>query len=123
MWTTSRPDRGTGRVEEFRAGEGPRLVARVGLAGFEHYYPHQLYPRQHAQAGRVAQTLANEPSILLMDEPFSALDVQTRALMQRRIAAAVSGTGAAVIFVTHDLEEAVASAFRCIGPATSSRSG
>jgi NitT/TauT family transport system ATP-binding protein len=64
----------------------------------------------------------NEPSILLMDEPFSALDVQTRGLMQDELLRLWSGTGAAVVFVTHDLEESIALADRVIvmtsGPAT-----
>lgn len=55
----------------------------------------------------LAQTLVNEPSVLLMDEPFSALDVQTRGLMQDELLRLWSGSGAAVVFVTHDLEEAL----------------
>jgi NitT/TauT family transport system ATP-binding protein len=62
----------------------------------------------------MAQTLVNEPEILLMDEPFSALDVQTRALMQNELLQLWSGTNAAVIFVTHDLEEAITLADRVV---------
>jgi NitT/TauT family transport system ATP-binding protein len=70
----------------------------------------------------LAQTLINEPSILLMDEPFGALDVQTREHMQDLLLELWSGTGAAVVFVTHDLTEAIALADRVVvmtaGPAT-----
>ncbi|WP_394838886.1 ABC transporter ATP-binding protein [Pendulispora rubella] len=96
-------------------------VEKVGLAGFEDYYPHQLSGGMRKRVA-LAQTLVNEPSILLMDEPFSALDVQTRALMQDELLRLWSGTGAAVIFVTHDLEEAIVLADRVVvmtcGPAT-----
>jgi NitT/TauT family transport system ATP-binding protein len=88
-------------------------VNRVGLAGFEDYYPHQLSGGMRKRVS-MAQTLVNEPSILLMDEPFSALDVQTRALMQDELLRLWSGTGAAVVFVTHDLEESVALADRVV---------
>ncbi|RFU40102.1 ABC transporter ATP-binding protein [Actinomadura logoneensis] len=96
-------------------------VARVGLAGFEKYYPHQLSGGMRKRVA-LAQTLVNEPSILLMDEPFSALDVQTRGLMQDELLRLWSGSGAAVVFVTHDLEEALVLADRVVvmtaGPAT-----
>ncbi|TCO60443.1 ABC transporter ATP-binding protein [Actinocrispum wychmicini] len=88
-------------------------VRRVGLGGFEGYYPHQLSGGMRKRVA-LAQTLVNEPSILLMDEPFSALDVQTRALMQDELLRLWSGTGAAVVFVTHDLEESVALADRVV---------
>ncbi|GAB3885795.1 hypothetical protein GCM10029964_049040 [Kibdelosporangium lantanae] len=88
-------------------------IGRVGLAGFEDYYPHQLSGGMRKRVA-MAQTLVNEPSILLMDEPFSALDVQTRALMQDELLRLWSGTGAAVVFVTHDLEESVALADRVV---------
>ena len=96
-------------------------VERVGLGGFEGYYPHQLSGGMRKRVA-LAQTLVNEPSILLMDEPFSALDVQTRALMQDELLRLWSGSGAAVVFVTHDLEEAISLADRVVvmtaGPAT-----
>jgi NitT/TauT family transport system ATP-binding protein len=82
-------------------------VARVGLAGFERYYPHQLSGGMRKRVA-LAQTLINEPSILLMDEPFGALDVQTREHMQDLLLDLWSGSGAAVVFVTHDLTEAIA---------------
>jgi NitT/TauT family transport system ATP-binding protein len=96
-------------------------IARVGLSRFENHYPHQLSGGMRKRAA-LAQTFINEPSILLMDEPFSALDVQTRTLMQDELLALWSGSGASVVFVTHDLEEAVALADRVYvltaGPAT-----
>jgi len=70
----------------------------------------------------LAQTFINEPEILLMDEPFSALDVQTRVLMQDELLKLWSAQSASVVFVTHDLEEAIALADRVFvltaGPAT-----
>ncbi|HWD77748.1 MAG TPA: ABC transporter ATP-binding protein [Kribbella sp.] len=88
-------------------------IARVGLSGFEDYYMHQLSGGMRKRVA-LAQTLVNEPEILLMDEPFSALDVQTRALMQNELLQLWSGTNAAVIFVTHDLEEAITLADRVV---------
>jgi len=70
----------------------------------------------------LAQTLINNPRIILMDEPFSALDVQTRTLMENELLTLWAASGAAVVFVTHDLEEAIALADRVVvltaGPAT-----
>lgn len=96
-------------------------IARVGLAGFEDRYPHQLSGGMRKRVA-LAQTLINEPQILLMDEPFSALDVQTRILMGDELLQLWSQTSASVVFVTHDLEEAIALADRVVvltaGPAT-----
>lgn len=88
-------------------------VEKVGLARFAAYYPHQLSGGMRKRVA-LAQTLVNEPRILLMDEPFSALDVQTRQLMQDELLRLWQGTGAAVVFVTHDLEEAIALADRVV---------
>ena len=88
-------------------------VERVGLAKFAGYYPHQLSGGMRKRVA-LAQTLVNEPRIMLMDEPFSALDVQTRQLMQDELLRLWQGTGAAVVFVTHDLEEAIALADRVV---------
>ena len=96
-------------------------IARVGLAGFEDRYPHQLSGGMRKRVA-MAQTLITEPSLLLLDEPFGALDVQTRELMQDELLRLWSGTGAAVVFVTHDLTEAISLADRVVvmtaGPAT-----
>src|SRR5262245_51310783 len=86
-------------------------IARVGLAGFEDRYPHQLSGGMRKRVA-LAQSLINEPRILLMDEPFSALDVQTRTLMENELLALWSATSASVVFVTHDLEEAISLADR-----------
>ena len=96
-------------------------IARVGLAGFERYYPHQLSGGMRKRVA-LAQTLINQPRVLLMDEPFSALDVQTRALMENELLDLWSATGSSVVFVTHDLEEAIGLADRVVvitaGPGT-----
>jgi NitT/TauT family transport system ATP-binding protein len=96
-------------------------IERVGLAGFEDRYPHQLSGGMRKRVA-MAQTLITEPSLLLLDEPFGALDVQTRELMQDELLDLWSGTGAACVFVTHDLTEAIALADRVVvmtaGPAT-----
>jgi NitT/TauT family transport system ATP-binding protein len=81
-------------------------IARVGLAGFEDRYPYQLSGGMRKRVA-LAQSLINEPRILLMDEPFSALDVQTRSLMENELLGLWSSTAASVVFVTHDLEEAI----------------
>jgi NitT/TauT family transport system ATP-binding protein len=96
-------------------------IARVGLTGFEDRYPHQLSGGMRKRVA-LAQTFINEPQILLMDEPFSALDVQTRALMEDELLQMWSSLNASVVFVTHDLEEAISLADRvCVltaGPGT-----
>jgi NitT/TauT family transport system ATP-binding protein len=81
-------------------------IARVGLTGFEDRYPYQLSGGMRKRAA-LAQTLINGPRVLLMDEPFSALDVQTRSLMENELLGLWSATSASVVFVTHDLEEAI----------------
>jgi NitT/TauT family transport system ATP-binding protein len=82
-------------------------IGRVGLRGFEASYPHQLSGGMRKRVS-LAQTLVYDPEILLMDEPFSALDVQTRNLMEGELLGLWQGSGKTVIFVTHDLEEAIA---------------
>jgi NitT/TauT family transport system ATP-binding protein len=82
-------------------------IGRVGLRGFEASFPHQLSGGMRKRAS-LAQTLVYDPEILLMDEPFSALDVQTRNLMEAELLGLWQGSGKTVIFVTHDLEEAIA---------------
>ena len=100
-------------------------IARVGLAGFEDRYPNQLSGGMRKRVS-LAQSLINEPEILLMDEPFAALDVQTRTLMENELLDLWSQTSASVVFVTHDLEEAISLADRVVvftaAPATLKRS-
>ena len=96
-------------------------IERVGLSGFENHYPHQLSGGMRKRVA-LAQTFINEPQILLMDEPFSALDVQTRTLMEDELLQMWASLKASVVFVTHDLEEAISLADRvCVitaGPGT-----
>jgi NitT/TauT family transport system ATP-binding protein len=82
------------------------FIDMVGLSGFEESYPSQLSGGMR-QRTAIARTLAFDPSILLMDEPFGALDAQTRALMQTELLGIWQRTPKTVIFVTHDVQEAV----------------
>ena len=82
-------------------------LRRVGLAGFGGYYPHQLSGGMRKRVS-LATTLIYGPTVLLMDEPFSALDVQTRNLMENELLDLWAETRNTVLFVTHDLEEAIA---------------
>jgi NitT/TauT family transport system ATP-binding protein len=81
-------------------------LRRVGLKGFESSYPHQLSGGMRKRVA-IAATLAYEPRVLLLDEPFSALDVQTRNLMENDLLDLWTGSGQSVLFITHDLDEAV----------------
>ncbi|KAA0087868.1 ABC transporter ATP-binding protein [Trinickia soli] len=101
--------------------EAREWLRTVGLAGFEDYFPYQLSGGMRKRVS-LAAALINKPSMLLMDEPFSALDVQTRAIMSNELLRLWERTRPSVIFVTHDLEEAIALADRVVvmtaGPAT-----
>lgn len=81
-------------------------LARVKLSGFEHHFPHQLSGGMRKRAA-LATVFSFEPKVLLMDEPFSALDVSTRNLMENELLEIWNKTRPTVIFVTHDLEEAI----------------
>jgi len=96
-------------------------LRRVGLAGFADRHPHQLSGGMRKRVA-LAQSLINEPRILLMDEPFSALDVQTRQIMSDELLALWELSRPTVVFITHDLEEAIALADKVVvltaGPGT-----
>ena len=83
-----------------------RYVERVGLRGFENHYPKMLSGGMQ-QRTAIARALANEPKILLLDEPFGALDNQTRGLMQELLLGIWEVEKKTVLFVTHDIEEAI----------------
>ncbi|HEV7680403.1 MAG TPA: ABC transporter ATP-binding protein [Candidatus Dormibacteraeota bacterium] len=83
-----------------------QMIEMVGLTGFEDYHPHQLSGGMQQRVG-IARALATDPSILLMDEPFGALDAQNRRLFQDELLRWQQQRGFAAIVVTHDLEEAI----------------
>ena len=95
-------------------------LRRVGLGGFGDRYPHQLSGGMRKRTS-LAQTLVLDPDIILMDEPFSALDIQTRQLMENEVLDLWSSKKKAVLFITHDLDEAIAMSDRVVilsaGPA------
>ena len=83
-----------------------KLIEMVGLKGFEKHYPHELSGGMLRRAG-LARMLITTPETLLMDEPFGALDAQLRLELQGELLTLWSGTGKSVLFVTHDIEEAI----------------
>lgn len=110
---------GVPRVEALERGRD--WMRRVGLGGFESRYPHQMSGGMRKRA-MLAQTLIRDPDIILMDEPFSALDIQTRQLMENEVLDLWMAKRKAVLFITHDLDEAVAMSDRVVvlsaGPGT-----
>lgn len=96
-----------------RAEIARALIATVHLSGFEDKFPHQMSGGMKQRAA-IARALAPDPDILLMDEPFGALDAQTRVLLQEEIARISSEAGKTVIFVTHGIDEAVFLADRVV---------
>jgi NitT/TauT family transport system ATP-binding protein len=111
--------RGVARDEATQRGED--WLARVGLAGFGARYPHQLSGGMRKRVA-LAQMLILDPKIMLMDEPFSALDIQTRQLMENELLQLWEADKKSVLFITHDLEEAISLSDRVIvlaaGPGT-----
>jgi NitT/TauT family transport system ATP-binding protein len=114
-WFTNRknvelPMMAIGRRHGTRAA-ADELLELVGLTGFEDYYPHELSGGMRKRV-HLARTLAQEPSVLLMDEPFGALDYQTKVLIHERFLRIWEARRHTVMFVTHDLNEAIALADR-----------
>ncbi|MES2537517.1 MAG: ABC transporter ATP-binding protein [Pseudomonadota bacterium] len=111
--------RGMDEAEANKLGE--EWLARVGLQGFGDRYPHQLSGGMRKRVA-LAQTLILDPDIMLMDEPFSALDIQTRQLMENEVLDLWNAKKKAVLFITHDLDEAIAMSDRVVvlsaGPGT-----
>src|SRR5690606_7187507 len=101
--------------------QGLDCAKQVGLGGYEGRYPHQMSGGMRKRA-MLAQTLIRDPDIILMDEPFSALDIQTRQLMENEVHELWMAKRKAVLFITHDLDEAIAMSDRVVvlsaGPAT-----
>jgi len=88
-------------------------LQRVGLGGFGDRYPHELSGGMRKRAA-LAQVLVLDPDIILMDEPFSALDIQTRQLMENELLTLWAAKKKAVLFITHDLDEAIAMSDRVV---------
>ncbi|MBP0437235.1 ABC transporter ATP-binding protein [Tianweitania sediminis] len=109
-----------GMPKSARDGVVQDYVRKVGLNGFEHHWPRQLSGGMQQRVA-IARALANDPAILLMDEPFGALDNQTRGLMQELLLDIWQSERKTVLFVTHDIEEAIFLASRCL--AMSARPG
>jgi NitT/TauT family transport system ATP-binding protein len=95
---------GMARAERTRRAK--EVLATVHLTGFEDRYPHQISGGMKQRAA-IARAVATDPEILLMDEPFGALDAQTRVLLQEELARLSSKTGMTIVFVTHSIDEAV----------------
>jgi NitT/TauT family transport system ATP-binding protein len=117
-WRTARANVAAGL--EFRGVErsdalvkADEWLQRVGLRGFGGRYPHQLSGGMRKRVA-LAQTLILDPQIILMDEPFSALDIQTRQLMENQLLELWSANRKSVIFITHDLEEAISLSDRVV---------
>ncbi len=97
-------ERGASQAERYEIADA--FIHRVGLSGFENHWPKQLSGGMQ-QRTAIARALANDPKILLLDEPFGALDNQTRALMQEMLLGIWERDQKTVLFVTHDIEEAI----------------
>ncbi|MDR5811914.1 ABC transporter ATP-binding protein [Caballeronia sp. LZ019] len=110
-----------GMTKDEADARGEEWLKRVGLGGFGDRYPHQLSGGMRKRVA-MAQTLILDPDIILMDEPFSALDIQTRQLMENELLDLWAAKRKAVLFITHDLDEAISMSDRVVvlsaGPGT-----
>jgi NitT/TauT family transport system ATP-binding protein len=95
-----------GVAKSERDDRAAQLITMVGLAGFEKSYPHELSGGMRQRAN-IVRTLIYAPKVMLMDEPFGPLDAQTRAVLQDQLLEIWSRTGVTIIFITHDLHEAI----------------
>ena len=95
-----------GEPTEERKAKCETVIRKVGLAGFERHYPHQISGGMQQRTG-LARALSKDPEILLMDEPFAAVDMQTREVLQEELLRIWNTTQTTVLFVTHSVEEAV----------------
>jgi NitT/TauT family transport system ATP-binding protein len=102
-----------GRPKAERHAVAGRFIELTGLGGFERKYPHQLSGGMRQRVG-IARALAVDPAVLLMDEPFSALDAQTRQLMQEELLSIWERTRKTIVYVTHNIQEAVYLADRVV---------
>jgi NitT/TauT family transport system ATP-binding protein len=102
-----------GVAQEQARAQAEDWLRRVGLGSFGDRYPHQMSGGMRKRVS-LAQTLVLDPDIILMDEPFSALDIQTRQLMENELLALWQSKKKAVLFITHDLDEAIALSDRVV---------